>query len=82
MSRLWFKSPVDIWIRDGVLLTVNNVAQAGRVLLEEWPEKFAKTPKHELARKACLAAMEGKVPAEKAAVAFAAAAREAGLLDD
>jgi hypothetical protein len=61
---------------------VSNVDEAVRVLHEQWPAPHATTRKHKLAQRACLAAMEGKMPSDKVAVALTAAARQAGLLEE
>jgi hypothetical protein len=82
MPRLRFTSEVQIWFSDGVVLRVRSVQKAARVLIEQWPAEFAWSPKKVAAAGACLRASKTKKPVdvELAREAFAAAAREAGML--
>jgi hypothetical protein len=81
MPRLWFDD-VLIWIVGSTELTVNSVQQAARVLYEEWPAAWMGTDLHKAAMLACIDAHDGHGTAEDARDAFAAAAREAGMLEE
>jgi hypothetical protein len=81
MPRLWFDD-VRIWIGGSTELTVNSVQQAARVLYEEWPEEFVGSALYRNAALACIAAVDGHGTADEAREAFAAAAREAGMLEE
>ena len=57
--------------------TINTVEQAGRYLLEDWPE--VPGPLHLRARQVCLQALQGEREPSKARAAFIAALEEAEI---
>lgn len=57
--------------------TINTVEQAGRYLLEDWPE--VPGPLHLRARQVCLKALQGERDSSKAREAFIAAHEEAEI---
>jgi hypothetical protein len=81
MARLGF-DPISVWISASDHRIVSNVGEAARMLVEEWPDDFQASDKHVAAKKACLAALQGKGDIRAAREAFIEAAREAGLLDE
>jgi hypothetical protein len=72
-----FAVPVRIAIGN-VLYDVASARQAIDVLVNKWPSQ--RGPKYREARKACVAALEGKRSTIMARSAFLDAAREAGIL--
>lgn len=74
-----FEGMVPVAIRPGLTLNVTSTRQAADVLLNKWPAA-ADTRKHLEARRACLEVLQGLVETRKAKRAFAAAAKEAGIL--
>lgn len=74
-----FDGIVPVAIRSGLTLNVTSTRQAADVLLNKWPAS-ADTRKHLAARRACLEVLQGLAETRKAKRAFAAAAKEAGIL--
>jgi hypothetical protein len=81
--RHWFKTPVSIWVGSNARQVVSSAEEAARLLLDDelWPVTDTLA-----AREVLLAALEGGAddPAllYKARKAFAAVAKEAGILAD
>ncbi|SDA88852.1 DUF982 domain-containing protein [Mesorhizobium qingshengii] len=75
-----FDEPVRIALgRSGnTIFNVERVAQAADILMNRWP--VATGQRHMVARKACLAVLEGKKEASVARAAFINAAIEADIL--
>ena len=75
-----FDEPVRIALgRSGnTIFNVERVAQAADILMNRWP--VATGQRHMVARKACLAVLEGKKEASVARAAFINAAIEANIL--
>jgi hypothetical protein len=75
-----FDEPVRIALgRTGrTVFNVDRVAQAADILMNRWP--VATGQRHTVARKACLAVLEGKREAWVARAAFLDAAIEADIL--
>jgi hypothetical protein len=74
-----FDEPVRIALgRSGNTINVERVAQAADILMNRWP--VATGQRHMVARKACLAVLEGKKEASVARAAFINAAIEADIL--
>jgi len=81
MARLGF-DPVPVWISASNCRIVSDVGEAARMLVEDWPDDFQASETHVAAKKACLAALQGKGDIRAAREAFIEAAREAGLLEE
>ncbi|MBZ9775255.1 DUF982 domain-containing protein [Mesorhizobium sp. CO1-1-8] len=74
-----FDEPVRIALgRSRNSINVERVAQAADILLNRWP--VATGQKHMVARKVCLAVLEGKKEVSAARAAFINAAIEADIL--
>jgi len=69
---------VVVEIRCGRYRYVRTVAEAGKVLLKEWPDIRGK--KHAAAMKAVLETLKGRRPPSTARKALMAAAREARIM--
>lgn len=69
---------VVVEIRCGRYRYVRTVAEAGKVLLKEWPDCRGK--KHAAAMKAVLESLKGRHPPSTARKALVAAAREARIM--
>jgi len=79
MKTLEFDEPIELTAAPaGVQALVANIADCTEFLLRQWPGK--RGDKHRAAVQACMDVREGKKPISHARRAFAAAAREAGLL--
>lgn len=75
---LWDK-PIELMIENSDhFRSVTSTRDAMACLLNSWPTKGGKS--FSVARRACLAAIDGKVAKEKAKLAFIRAAEEAGIL--
>jgi hypothetical protein len=66
--------------RLGRLRVLNTVADLAHFLLYEWPV-YETGAKHLAARKACIAALEGKLSAPACRIAFVEAALEDGVMN-
>lgn len=78
MSGLWSKG-VELNIdRFNVCRTIYTTADAAYYLLHKWPAEEG--AEYRRARQVCLAALDGRRPANDAREAFLAAAKEADLL--
>lgn len=78
MDNNTFEEPVTVLRGLGFPRPVRTVAEA-HALLAEWPHS-QRGPAHEMALKACRAALGGLVDAQTARGAFAAFARGNGIL--
>jgi len=78
METNTFEEPVSILVGLGFPARVQTVAEAYAILLE-WPGR-RRNAAHEMALKACRAALSGEVDAETARGAFLAFARRSGML--
>ncbi len=72
-----WSSPVKFETGIGTFRIVGTPEEASAVLLNHWP--VAGGDKHLLARRACLDAVAGSIPAELARKAFIEACDEAGI---
>ena len=75
-AKIW-SSPVKFETGIGNFRIVGSPEEAADVLLNHWP--FDGGEKHLLARKACLDALAGLVPADLSRKAFIEACDEAGM---
>lgn len=66
--------------KPGQVLIVRAAEQAARFLLQGWPDEKRNRAKYKAAKRACLEVLEGHGKEEAARKAFAAAARDAGIL--
>jgi hypothetical protein len=73
-----FDEPVRIVLGRSGIFNVERVAQAADILMNRWPVVTGQ--RHMVARKACLAVLEGKREASVARAAFINAAIEADIL--
>lgn len=78
MDRASFDKPVTILTGLGTPTKIESAAEAYAVL-SEWPAT-SRTAAHDIAAKACRAAMEGEIDAETARATFVAFARRNDLL--
>lgn len=78
MKDRLFRNVVVVEPRLGRHRYVRSVAEAGRVLLKEWPDERGR--KHAAAMKAVLDSLKGRQPPSVARKALLAAAKEAGIL--
>jgi hypothetical protein len=78
-SRHWFE-PVAICESPSARHGVSSVEEAAEWLLFWWPEEHQKDQEQLVARKICLAALEGTSTVEAARSAFVMAAERAGLV--
>lgn len=75
---LWDK-PIELMIDNSDhFRSVGNTRDAMACLMTSWPTKGGKS--FSAARRACLAALDGRAGSAKAKVAFIRAAEEAGIL--
>lgn len=72
--------PVAVWERGAVRHLITDVEKAALFLLHLWPKDHMTSRAHLAARKAALAALEGKATPDKFRSAFVKAAEEAGIL--
>jgi len=70
-------SPLSFEIGLARFRTINTVKQAGRYLLEDWPE--VPRPLHLRARQVCIQALKGEREPSKARDAFITALEEAEI---
>ena len=70
-------SPLSVEVGLARFHTINTVEQAGRYLLEDWPE--VPGPLHRRARQVCIQAIQGEREPSKAREAFIAALEEAEI---
>ncbi|WP_318528628.1 MULTISPECIES: DUF982 domain-containing protein [unclassified Mesorhizobium] len=78
MDRSSFEKPVTILTGLGTPTKIESAAQA-HALLADWPAA-SRTAAHDIAAKACRAAMDGEIDAETARATFVAFARRNDLL--
>ncbi|MER9617339.1 DUF982 domain-containing protein [Mesorhizobium sp. M0207] len=78
MHRASFDKPVTILTRLGTPTKIESAAEA-YAPLAEWPAT-SRTTAHDIAAKACRAALEGEIDAETARATFVAFARRNDLL--
>ena len=81
LSDFPFDKPVEVWTGTGTSRVVASTRDAAETLLNRWPGN-ADAANHRAARKACLDVLQGARTALVARRAFAAAAKEAGILKD
>lgn len=81
MDDAHFDHPVIVQLGASKIRVVSSTREAAECLLYRWPTNAAGN-KHLAARRTCLAVMEGQKTALAARRAFAAAAKEAGILID
>ncbi|MBY5682670.1 DUF982 domain-containing protein [Rhizobium leguminosarum] len=75
---LWDK-PIELMIENSDhFRSIRGTRDAMACLMTSWPTKGGKA--FSAARRACLAAIDGKVASEEAKLAFIRAAEEAGIL--
>ena len=73
-----FEEPVSIIVGLGIPVQVGTVAEA-YAILSEWPVN-QRGPAHDIALKACRAALAGEIDADTARGTFAAFAARSGIL--
>ncbi|WP_367272508.1 DUF982 domain-containing protein [Mesorhizobium sp.] len=78
MNRASFEKPVTILTGLGMPTKIESAAEA-YALLADWP-RASRTAAHDIAAKACRAAMDGEIDAETARATFVAFARRNDLL--
>ncbi|CCV08125.1 conserved hypothetical protein [Mesorhizobium metallidurans STM 2683] len=78
MDRSSFEKPVTILTGLGTPTKIESAAEA-YALLVDWPSA-SRTTAHDIAAKACRAAMDGEIDAETARATFVAFARRSDLL--
>jgi hypothetical protein len=78
MDRSSFEKPVTILTGLGTPTRIESAAEA-YALLADWP-RASRTAAHDIAAKACWAAMDGEIDAETARATFVAFARRNDLL--
>ncbi|KAA1176650.1 DUF982 domain-containing protein [Rhizobium tropici] len=78
MAQWWSKSVIVETRQSADRLVISNAERAAEYLLNEWPT-LENERAHKAARKALLAAHEGKIDAEDARAAFVAALKEGGI---
>jgi hypothetical protein len=81
MKNSLFHKPVVISPRFGHLRQVRSVAEAGRVLLHEWPEGLSLQKRHRAA-KLVIEALRGKRKPSEVRNALIDAAESSGILVD
>ena len=77
--RHWFAA-VQIWQSGSTRRAITSVEEAAEWLLERWPEEARGRRAYLVARKRCLAALDGSGTVAAARETFIRAAREAVIL--
>lgn len=79
MPRQWGDEAVPVYL-GRTIWRVTSTEKAAELLLKSWPEACQESRPCLTARKACLAALEGRGTPEQARAAFLKAAKAAGIL--